>query len=159
MVETPKPGDLGRELRDMKARIRALESARRLPSFAFTMLPTTTVLDIAVTSGTFVDVFEVHARKANAYLEGRFQAICSDGTTAGEAILTDGAGVALLDVQGAAQVPVAIPLLTTARTRFVTQACVYPGDVLTTAMTVRLQVRRTAGAGTITLRPGVICGP
>jgi hypothetical protein len=127
------------------------------PSVAFAMRTVGTTQDVAVTSASFVDVFEVHARKVNAFLEGRFQAACSDGTTTGEARLVDALG-APLAIHDTAQVPVTIPAPTTVMTRFTTGACVYPGVVHVTVMTVRLQVRRTAGAGTISVRPGVMCG-
>jgi hypothetical protein len=129
------------------------------PSFAYGMRPVNAALDVVVNSGSWTDVFESNGRKVNAYVEGRFQAVCSDGTTAAEARLADEAGSPLANSDSDVQSPVGIPTGTTALVRFTTQGCLYPGPVHTTVMTVRLQVRRTSGTGTITVRPGVLCGP
>lgn len=129
------------------------------PSLGYGMRPINATLDVVVNTTAWTDVFEANGRKFNAFAEGRFQAVCSDGTTAAEARLTDGSGNPLASSLNDAQIPVAIPTGTTALVRFVTQACLYPGPVHTTVMTVHLQVRRISGAGTITVRPGVLCGP
>jgi hypothetical protein len=65
--------------------------------------------------------------------------------------------VALTGVAGA-QTALPIPAGTTVMTAFATAPWLLAGDAYTTVMTLRLQVRRTAGAGTVSIRPGVFTG-
>lgn len=129
------------------------------PSMALGMRPVNSTLDVIVSTTVWTDVFEVTGRKFNAAVEGRFQALCADGTTAAEARLVDAVtGLPLPTWDSNAQDPTPIPVGTTAMTRFVTGACSYLGVVHATVMQIRVQVRRTAGSGTVTVRAGVVCG-
>lgn len=128
------------------------------PSLSWPLLPADGADARSTTSGTFVTVFNAVGRKSNAAVELRFWGSCSDGTTAGEVRLVDFSDVPLLDLAGAAQVPTPIPAGTTSPALLVTDPCRIAGEPYDTSLYVRVQVRRTAGAGTVTVRPGVLCG-
>lgn len=108
---------------------------------------------VAVTSGTFVDTYIFPCTFLAPTPLVRLTATCSDGTTAGEFRLTDIAGNSLTDKNGQPVAPTPIPLGTTVETAFENnQSPNYSNSLPIGAdQTLKLQVRRTAGAGTINI--------
>lgn len=84
-----------------------------------------------------------------------FEAVCSDTTTSGEARLSANSTDPITGPDGAVVPNLPIPLGTTS-TQFLTTANLSPNYwtdfPIGTRIFTRLQVRRTAGAGTITIR-------
>jgi hypothetical protein len=109
---------------------------------------------VAVTSGTFVDTHIFRGVYVGAQPRVKITAICTDGTTAGEFRLADAAGNSLTGFFGATVDPKAIPTGTTSETDFENDQD--PNYFYTLALNsdyfVKLQVRRTAGAGTINIK-------
>jgi len=112
---------------------------------------------VAVTSGTFVDTHLIYTVSKSSLARFYFTAICTDGTTSGELRMTDSTGTPLTGFFGATVDPVVIPLGTTTETNFNT-------DTNTTLVfatpsvegdpyTIKIQAKRTAGAGTMNIRP------
>jgi hypothetical protein len=107
------------------------------------------------TAGTFETLFAYDGKVQNPFLDFKFVAVCSDGTTSGEIQVVDlVTGIPLPGFLSSASWLGVIPLGTT------TQTIIDPTpDQVTTPigagfgaqMRLGVQVRRTAGAGTITL--------
>lgn len=109
------------------------------------------------TSATFVNAYVFRFNFTQGYLRAFFGAICSDGTTAGEVRLTDRFGTAISGFFGAVITPKVIPIGTTTETDFTTNPNDANGEPLLQSLVgaeqyVVLQVRRTAGVGTVGIR-------
>jgi hypothetical protein len=104
-------------------------------------------------SGSFASMFQFPCVFVAHVPIVRFTAICSDGSTAGEFQLADNNGVALTGLDGVAVAPTPIPAGTTVETLFENnQDPNYWQDLpVGTDQAIRLQVRRTAGSGTIAI--------
>jgi hypothetical protein len=130
------------------------------PALAMPMRKLPTVAtddDVAVTSSSFADVYEMIGYRGNAMVAGLFAAVCSTADTAGEAQLVDVDSGAVLSDQWGDSSPTTIQAGTTTAAWIATNPVVAPGGT-GELIRVRLQVRRTDGTGTITCRPGSLTG-
>jgi hypothetical protein len=104
-------------------------------------------------SGTFVATHEYRGFKQNPFFRPQFMVKCSDGTTAGE--------IQIYDVVGAAYLPgfftgvrkATIPTGTTTYTLFELDGAVVLPGAMSSALHIEIHVRRTAGAGSLTVAP------
>lgn len=114
-------------------------------------------------SGTFVATHEHRGFKQNPFFRPQFMVKCSDGTTAGEIQLYDVVGAGYLIGFFAAVRTVKVPVGTTTYTLFefnydaVAGAGAFTDVVVPGAMSaaihLQVHVRRTAGAGSVTVAP------
>lgn len=109
---------------------------------------------VGVTSGTFIDTHIFRGAYVCAQPVVKITAICSDGTTSGEFRLADSAGASLTGFFGATVTPKVIPTGTTVETNFENDQDPNYFYTLNTndEYIVKLQVRRTAGAGTVSVK-------
>lgn len=112
-------------------------------------------IERSTTSGTFETLFAYDGRAQNLLLDFKFMATCSNGTTAGEIQIVDlDTGLPLVGFFAPPWVGV-IPAGTTTMTVFDPGATAVLSTVSSVGMAGQMrlgvQVRRTAGAGTITL--------
>lgn len=111
---------------------------------------------VGVTSATFTNVFYIPLIHSAPTPVAVFEADCSDATTSGEYRLADSATTSLTGKDGITIPPGIIPLNTTSSPVFTTDFSpsenYWTDHVVGTAKFYRLQVRRTAGAGTIYIR-------
>jgi hypothetical protein len=155
---SPSDYDLIEQIRQLRGRIEQLERFTHVTPAIFT--PGVSVADynagFVTSSDTFVDAhyFIIYVNGPTPVI--RLNAFCSDGTTSGEFRLADSGSNALTGPDGEAVQVGVIPLGTTSSTYFSTSAFSpnYWDDLPAgTDRFLRLQVRRTAGAGSITTRP------
>ena len=118
-------------------------------------IPATGNAQVGITSGSFVDINLFYLVGKASLVKLYFTAICTDGTTSGELRLTNSSGTALTGYLGAVVDPVAIPTGTTSETAFDTDTNTPPYGTVTegTIYTIKAQARRTAGSGTMNIRP------
>ena len=83
-----------------------------------------------------------------------FEAVCSDSSTSAEVRLASDSVTSLTGANGSVIPPIAIPVNTTSLTLFSTDQDpnYWDGLPMGTKRFIELQVRRTAGAGTVTMR-------
>lgn len=108
-------------------------------------------LEVATTSGTFTDAFKWRGIRANPWLRFRMQVKCSDTTTAAEVrVVNQATGTALAPFLGS-------PWTGTRATGSTAYVAVDPGvglgapDDPGDTIALAVQVRRSAGAGTVTV--------
>jgi len=132
-----------------------LANEGRIDFNIFQATPATLNPQVGVTSAVFVDTHLFYIVNNSADQTFYFSAICTDGTTSGEVRLTDNSGNALTGVFGASVSPIAIPIGTTVETDFNTDTTATPwiGNQMGSLVTIRAQARRTAGVGTVNIRP------
>jgi hypothetical protein len=106
-----------------------------------------------ISSGTFAATHEHRGFKQNPFFRPQFMVKCSDGTTAGEIQLYDvvGAGYLIGFFTGVRKAT--IPVGTTTYTLFELDGAVMLPGVMSDALHIEVHVRRTAGAGSITVAP------
>lgn len=121
----------------------------------FQAIPATLNPQVGVTSAVFVDTHIFYIVCNGAFQTFYFSAICTDGTTSGEVRLTDALGNAITGVFAASVSPIAIPIGTTVETDFNTDTTATPwiGNAEGSILTIKAQARRTAGVGTVNIRP------
>lgn len=159
---TPADFDLLNQIKALQDRISVLERQSRpssvapvygTPASEWATAPLGSYPQL-VTSATFVDTFYFHFPHAAPTPIVTMQCNCGDGTTSGEWRLASTSTLSLTGPGGVTVPPMVIPLGTVADTVFANnQSPNYWDDFpIGTPRLVRLQVRRTAGAGTITVR-------
>lgn len=150
------PKDVIDEFAALKRRIEHLERFSKASTLASTgpRLATDFSTPVNVTSGSFVTTHVFACIYLAPTPVVRILATCSDGTTAGEFQIVDSSGVVLSDPTGSVVPATAIPTGTTTETPFENnQVPNYWNDfAIGTDMLYQLQVRRTAGSGTIAVR-------
>lgn len=153
---SPTDTDLIEVIRRLQSRLDTLERSSRSSSTQVTapILPVDWNAGGVISGNTFVSIFYFPTIWTAPTPVVTIEANCSDDTTAGEFALADRAGVELTDINGNPVVPKAIPLGTTAVTIFQNDQVPNYHRVLPTGTPefIRLLARRTAGAGTITIR-------
>jgi len=133
-----------------------LSSGARAPIIPIALTLTSTPVEASTTSGTFVSLFVSEFIRMNATCRLLFLARCSDGTTSGEVqIFNTDTGTALTGFGGATVNPTAVPTGTTVNTEFDTGSNYphYLPNAFDTIQRLDIRARRTAGAGTFTIRP------
>lgn len=114
----------------------------------------TSDVGVGVTSGTFVDIYDVDVHWIAPAHSMLFRAICSDGSTAGEVRMVDETGTQVGGFFVTID-PTVVPAGTTTATEFETLDGTDPYYVVKaigTKLRYKLQARRTAGAGTLTVK-------
>jgi hypothetical protein len=153
---TPSDSDLLGIIASMRRRIDRLERFSRQQTIATTspIKASDYTTAVAVTSATFVDVFVFPYIFLAHTPIARFTATCTDATTSGEYRLVDANHNELQDRNNNAVATMTIPLGTTTETSFENDADpnYWTDYTIGSDQFVLLQVRRTAGAGTINVK-------
>jgi hypothetical protein len=111
-------------------------------------------------SGTFVATHEHRGFYQNPFFSPQFMVKCSDGTTAGEIQVWDVTGAAYLEAYFGGVQKATIPTGTTTYTLFALSGTVLLPGQMSDAMHLEIHVRRTAGAGSLTVAPvRTVSGP
>lgn len=153
---TPRENDLGYIIGQLRDRISNLE---RFSSTTRTHVTSPVKMadfnvPVAVTSGSFVDTHIFNGIFLAATPVVHLLATCTDGSTVGEFRLVDFSGSVFTDFNGDAVSATSIPTGTTTATEFWNNATLnyYRNLEVGSDGTVKLQVRRTAGSGTINIQ-------
>ena len=150
------PPNAAEYIESLAKRIKHLETFRRQTVLTPILARKVSEYDtpVNVTSTSFVDTYVffgvIAATKPRIYIE----VLCSDSTTSGEWQLVDGMGTVLTDRFGVAVPPKSIPVNTTSYTLQTNDQD--PGYYVDSALgeryEFRLQVKRVAGTGTISVK-------
>jgi hypothetical protein len=152
----PEDASLLGLISDLRARIVKLETRNKSAAISvFTPIKMTDYnAAVVVNSASYVDthIFPGVFRASTPIVY--ITVVCSDSTTTGDFRLVDISGDLLTGIDNTLVAPVLIPVGTTTETSFSSaQDNDYWDDLpIGTDRTIKLQVRRTAGAGTISVK-------
>lgn len=146
--------DLFAYIRNIERRVESLERGVRAVPVPIRALRSSDYVDVAITSGTFVDTHFFPTVFLAPKPLVTIAVTCTDGTTAGEFRLTNEAGTPLTGPNGETITSKVIPLGTTIETVFTNDQTpnYWARQAVGTDFFVKLQVRRTAGTGTINVK-------